>query len=78
MKVELNGYKIGERFLKIVFDNAIRQHVDELYVTIFRRRLSRQQRLAELLKDFGFVHAGVKRNSFGDEQVLVRDMTPKS
>jgi hypothetical protein len=23
-KVELNGYKLGERFLKIVFDNAIR------------------------------------------------------
>ena len=34
-KVELNGYKLGERFLKIIFDNAVKQHVDEIYVTIF-------------------------------------------
>ena len=75
MKVELNGYKIGERFLKIVFDNAIRQHVDEVYVTIFERTLE-QQRLVGLLRDFGFVQAGVKRNPFGDELVLARDLTP--
>jgi hypothetical protein len=35
LKVELNGFKLGERFLKIVFDNAIRQRVDEIYVTLF-------------------------------------------
>ena len=34
-KVELNGFKLGERFLKIVFDNAVKQRVDEVYVTIF-------------------------------------------
>ena len=33
LKVISNGYKIGERFLKIVFDNAIQYKVDEIYVT---------------------------------------------
>ena len=74
-KVQLNGYKLGERFLKIVFDNAIRQRVDEIYVTIFPRSIE-QQRLIRLLEDFGFFLYGRKLSSFGDEQVYVRDMTP--
>ena len=28
-KVVLNGFKIGERFLKIIFDNALRWRVDK-------------------------------------------------
>ena len=35
-KVISNGHKLGERFLKIIFDNALRQKVDEIYVTIFK------------------------------------------
>jgi predicted nucleic acid-binding protein len=31
-KVISNGYKLGERFLKIVFDNALRFSVEEIYV----------------------------------------------
>jgi predicted nucleic acid-binding protein len=38
LKVVSNGYKIGERFLKIVFDNAIQYKVDEIYVTVFDKR----------------------------------------
>jgi len=72
-KVELNGYKLGERFLKIVFDNALRQKVDEIYVTIFPRRLD-QQRLITLLETFGFKEHGKKLNSYGEEKVYVRDM----
>ena len=68
-KVTLNGFKLGERFLKIVFDNAIRYHVDEIYVTIFERTIE-QQRLISLLEDFGFRHHGHKE----DELVLVRLM----
>lgn len=75
-KVELNGYKLGERFLKIVFDNGIRQKVDEIYVTIFPRSID-QQRLIRLLEDFGFRRHGKKINAYGDEQVYVRDMTPR-
>lgn len=73
-KVMLNGYKLGERFLKVIFDNAARHMVDEIYVTIFEKTVD-QQRLVRLLEDFGFIRHGIKRNSFGDEQVYVRSMT---
>jgi predicted nucleic acid-binding protein len=76
LKVESNGYKLGERFLKIVFDNAVRQKVDEIYVTIFRRTID-QQRLLSLLEDFGFKEHGKKINTYGEESVYVRDMTPR-
>ena len=39
LKVELNGFKLGERLLKVVFDNALVQRVDEIYVTIFPRSI---------------------------------------
>lgn len=75
LKVELNGYKLGERFLKIIFDNAIKQRVDEIYVTIFPNSLGRL-RLIRILEDFGFSLHGEKQNDYGNEQVYVRDMTP--
>ena len=76
LKVELNGFKLGERFLKIVFDNAIVQRVDEIYVTIFPHSIV-QQRLIQLLEDFGFRRHGAKRNPYGTELVYVRDMAPR-
>lgn len=72
-KVTLNGYKLGERFLKIIFDNAIRNKVDEIYVTIFNKRPD-QKRLIDLLADFGFTEYGIKKNDYGDELVYVRKM----
>jgi len=75
-KVDLNGFKIGERFLKIIFDNAIKQRVEEIYVTIFPH-LIEEERLINLLEDFGFNYHGEKRNSYGTERVYVRDMSPR-
>lgn len=75
-KVEINGFKLGERFLKIVFDNAVTQRVEEVYVTVFIRS-AEQERLVKLLGDFGFALFGEKRNTYGNEIVLVRDMTPR-
>lgn len=37
-KVVSNGVRLGERFLKIIFDNAFINKVDEIYVTIFDKR----------------------------------------
>jgi len=71
LKVINNGYKIGERFLKIVFDNAIRFKVDEIYVTIFDKS-PEQSQLIEMLKDWGFIEHGMKKSEDGDEIVLVR------
>ena len=72
-KVELNGFRLGERFLKIVFDNAIHQNVEEIYVTIFPKTVE-QERLTKLLEDFGFRLHGRKINPYGDELVYIRDM----
>ncbi len=74
-KVISNGYKLGERFLKIVFDNALRFSVEEIYVTLFNYTLE-QNRLTELLCDWGFRKHGLKQTANGEEVVLVRDFRP--
>lgn len=74
-KVEHNGFKIGERFLKIIFDNALKLSVGEIYVTIFDKTLE-QKRLIEMLLEWGFVFYGKKTSATGQEHVLVRDFYP--
>lgn len=76
-KVATNGFKLGERFLKIVFDNAMQLKVDEIYVTMFVKDAA-QERLLKLLCDWGFKKHGVKTTSSGEEHVLVRDLTPRA
>jgi len=73
-KVTSTGYKLGERFLKIIFDNALQYKVDEIYVTIFDKR-EEQLRLINLLEDWGFIHHGVKQTTNGQEQVYVKDFS---
>ncbi len=75
-KVQSTGYKLGERFLKIIFDNALANKVDEIYVTIFDKR-EEQQRLINILEDWGFVYWGIKSTQNGDEKVYVRSFLPK-
>ena len=70
-KVINNGFRLGERFLKIIFDNALKNKVDEIYVTIFDKR-EEQCRLIALLEQWGFVFWGMK----GEERVYVRDFHP--
>ncbi len=74
-KVVSNGVRLGERFLKIIFDNALQYRVDEIYVTIFDRS-DEQKRLIELLKEWGFTKHGYKSSNNGRELVLVRDFLP--
>ena len=71
LKVISNGYKIGERFLKIVFDNAIQYKVDEIYVTLFNKR-PEQADLIDMLEEWGFVKFGIKSTINGEELVLTR------
>ena len=70
-KVVSNGFRLGERFLKIIFDNAIKNRVQEIYVTVYDRR-DEQRRLIALLETWGFRKWGMK----GAEIVYVRDFTP--
>lgn len=78
-KVTLTGFKLGERFLKIIFDNAMTMGVEEIYVTIFPKR-PEQLRLIELLSEWGFTTWGSKQTktseSVEEENVYVRDFRP--
>jgi len=73
-KVSSNGFRLGERFLKIVFDNALRQKVEEIYVTIYEKR-EEQKRLINLLEEWGFKRWGAKKST--GEIVMVRDFTKR-
>lgn len=73
-KVILNGFKIGERFLKIIFDNALLFKVEEIYLTILDKTPD-QQRLIALLEDWGFLKYGIKESSAGQEIVMTRNFS---
>lgn len=77
LKVVSNGIRLGERFLKIVFDNAVANKVEEIYVTIFDKR-DDQRRLICLLEEWGFSLHGKKRSADGLELVYKRDFSPAS
>ncbi|PHI18197.1 hypothetical protein CEQ90_19250 [Lewinellaceae bacterium SD302] len=62
LKVVSTGFKLGERFIKIISDNALQYNVDEIYVTLFDRT-DPQRRLIQLLEEWGFLHYGVKNES---------------
>ncbi len=72
-KVINNGFRLGERFMKIIFDNALKNNVNEIYVTIFDKR-DEQRRLIDLFEQWGFTLWG-KKNS---ELVYVRDFSKKT
>ncbi len=74
-KTVLNGFKLSERFLKIIFDNALRFKVEEIYVTIFKKRLD-QELLVNFLENWGFHRHGTKTTISGTEEVYVRDFRP--
>lgn len=74
-KVSMNGLKLGERFLKIAFENAVHLNVDEIYVTIFDNNPNDipKQSLVAQLESFGFNKWGHKSTGEG---VYIRDMKP--
>jgi predicted nucleic acid-binding protein len=74
LKVTGNGYKIGERFLKTIFDNAIQFKVQEIYVTLFTKR-PEQEQLIEMLEEWGFTLHGLKTTKNGEEKVYIRSFS---
>ena len=69
-KVEAHGTKLGERFIKRIFDTAIAKDIDEIYLTIFAKHDS----LIGIFKTFGFFEYGRKTTSNGEEIVLVKQI----
>lgn len=72
-KVEASGFRLGERFIKIIFDNAIERHLNEIYVTLFMDR-PELKALYDLLTRWGFEKYGTKRTNEKDEVVLVKKL----
>ena len=70
-KVEASGFRLGERFIKIIFDNAIERHLNEIYVTMFKDR-PELSALYELLTRWGFYDYGIKITNGKEETVLVK------
>lgn len=72
-KVEASGFRLGERFIKIIFDNAIARNLDEIYVTLFKNR-DELKLLYDLLVRWGFYDYGVKVTDGQEETVLVKKL----
>lgn len=70
-KVVATGFRLGERFIKIILDNAIELNVDEVYVTLFEDR-PELETLAMLLSRWGFEKYGIKMST--GETVMVKKM----
>ncbi|HEY5124950.1 MAG TPA: PIN domain-containing protein [Ignavibacteria bacterium] len=74
LKTNLFGVKLGERFLKIIFDNALTQKVDEIYFTIFNDSTDKKG-LINLMESYGFNYYGIKSTESGKEEVYVRNFS---
>jgi L-amino acid N-acyltransferase YncA len=73
-KINAHGTKLGERFIKKMFDHAIAEEVDEIYVTIFEKHLP----LVNIFEKYGFQRKAEKLTQNGNELVLVKTLSAKS
>ena len=67
-KVEAHGTKLGERFIKRIFDTAIEMKINEIYLTIFEKHNS----LIHIFEKFGFYKYAKKTSPNGTENVLIK------
>ncbi|MHC3921712.1 GNAT family N-acetyltransferase [Alcaligenes nematophilus] len=67
-KIDARGTKMGERFVKKIFDHATHHEVEEVYVTIFPEF----QTLINLLERYGFERHGTKTTENGTEIVYLK------
>lgn len=70
-KVVSTGFRLGERFMKIIFDNALERNVDEIYITLFTDR-GELKALYDLAIHWGFYEYGQKISNNKTETVLVK------
>ena len=78
-KVSDTGKKIGECFIKIMVNEAIKRNVDEIYVTTFEK----QESLIYLLEQYGFKLSTYKSTTKSDgtierESIYVKNIKDKS
>lgn len=70
LKINAHGTKLGERFIKKIFDHAMSRKVDYIYVTVFEKHSG----LITLLERYGFEKRAIKTTANGTEHVLIRDL----
>lgn len=70
LKIEAHQTKLGERVLKLIFDQAILYGFEEIYLTIFPKHTP----LIKLLHSYGFEEHGKKN----EELVLIKRLTSPS
>lgn len=66
------GFRLSERFIKIIFDNAMLRKVDEIFVTMYQNKRPGVKNLINKLESWGFYIWGNKTDS--GEIVMVKDM----
>lgn len=71
-KINSTGLRVGERFIKIIIDYALKSKVDEIYVTLFENRRDEVKALMNLMMSWGFTRWGYKHSN--GELVLVKKM----
>ncbi len=54
----LKGFRLSERFLKIIFDNALKNGVKEIYITLFENHRNEIDALRDVLCKWGFCYYG--------------------
>lgn len=71
-KIIKSGFRLGERFMKTTFDNAMKKNVEEIYVTLFEKR-SEVVILKTMLENWGFWYWGKKKSN--GELVYVKNLS---
>jgi hypothetical protein len=69
-KINAHGTKLGERFIKKIFDYAVANDIQYIYVTSFPD----QAGLISLLIRYGFIKSGIKKSSNGTEDVYLKQI----
>ena len=67
----LKGFRLGERFLKIIFDNAIHICAQEIYITLFENHRTEIDALKNILMQWGFERYGYKVSSNGKKETIL-------
>lgn len=70
LKINPHGTRLGERFLKKIFDHAVTRAAKEIYVTVFEKHAA----LVSLFQRYGFEQRASKTTLNGTELVLVKVM----
>lgn len=71
MKINPHGTRLGERFIKKIFDISLVRNIDEIYVTLFEKHTA----LLNLFQKYGFESRAKKLTPNGCELVLFKNIS---